>query len=370
MGVSAGLRVAIVGASLGGLSAANVLHRLGARVEVFEYFRRGFHDRGGALGAVDTGLLHQIRGTDGPGRSRSPIRSHGHFYGDLWQYLAGGLPEGTLRFGVDVGGVIDPASETPQLDIDGERRAFDLVIGADGGRSTIRRHVTDLVPAYSGYTLWRSLVPVEGIPGPPSGSRTIDGARYETLGFPFLDGNGVPTWNCGVYMMTPESEVAAPTRNRQVTAPVGAPDWFVPLVRALFGDRNAEFWEACTIRGKVSAHPVWEFAADAVVHRRVVLLGDAAHTASPRTGAGAYTAMVDAVTLGIALQRGNTIDEALQLYNDDTVERGRQLLRRSRQAASYFAPPTSTPVSPHDLLRRLTDTSRKHFSQHDQKATT
>jgi 2-polyprenyl-6-methoxyphenol hydroxylase-like FAD-dependent oxidoreductase len=38
--------------------------------------------------------------------------------------------------------------------------------------------------------------------------------------------------------------------------------------------------------GKVTAHPVWEFAADTVVRSRVVIIGDAAHTASPRTVGG------------------------------------------------------------------------------------
>ena len=52
-------------------------------------------------------------------------------------------------------------------------------------------------------------------------------------------------------------------------------------------------------------HPsVWELACDPVVNRRVVLLGDAAHMSSPRTGAGAYTAMVDAVVLGQAFEKG------------------------------------------------------------------
>ena len=133
------------------------------------------------------------------------------------------------------------------------------------------------------------------------------------------------------------------------------PDWFIPVVRALFGDRNATFWEACTASGKVSAHPVWEFAADIVVDQRIMLLGDAAHMASPRTGAGAYTAMVDAVTLGAALQQRNTIDEALRFYNDDTVERGRLLWKRSRRAAAYFAPESSPPVSPADLPIRASE---------------
>ena len=75
------------------------------------------------------------------------------------------------------------------------------------------------------------------------------------------------------------------------------PEWFVPFVRTLFGEGNAAYWAACAAHGKVSAHPVWELAADRVVHGRLALLGDAAHMASPRTGAGAYTAMVDAVVL-------------------------------------------------------------------------
>ena len=355
-GHSTGLRVAIVGASLGGLSVANVLHRLGAQVEVFEYFPHGFHDRGGALGAVDISLLHQIRGNAGP-RSRPPIRRHGHFYGDLWQYLAEGIPEDTVRFGVDVKEIVDSASQTPRLEIAGEERGFDLVVGADGGKSTIRRYVTNAVPEYSGYNLWRGLVPVEGIPGPPSGARTIDGVRYETLGFPFINGHGIAMWNCGVYMMTPKSEVAAPARNRQVTSSLTGtvPDWFIPVIRALFGVGNATFWQACVANGKVSGHPVWEFVADTVVNQRIMLLGDAAHMASPRTGAGAYTAMVDAVTLGAALQRSSTIDEALQFYNDDTVERGRRLWKRSRQAAAYFAPESSPPVSPASLPNRVSE---------------
>ena len=30
------------------------------------------------------------------------FRGHGHYYGDLWTYLHKGLPEGSVRFGVDI----------------------------------------------------------------------------------------------------------------------------------------------------------------------------------------------------------------------------------------------------------------------------
>ena len=60
--------------------------------------------------------------------------------------------------------------------------------------------------------------------------------------------------------------------------------------------------------------------------------------ASPRTGAGAYTAMVDAVVLGRAVAGASSLDEALSAYNADTVRRGRELYQASRRAAASFAP--------------------------------
>lgn len=333
------LNVAISGASLGGLSAANVLHRLGANVTVFESFSHGFHTRGGALGAVDVDMLKDIRGDNGNGHKR--IRGHGHFYGDLWQYLFQGLPDGTVQFGVDVEGVVDADSKAPGIRVGDELRRYDLIIGADGGRSTIRKYVTDQQPTYAGYTVWRGLCPTEGISGPPSGSAEVGGCYYETLGFPCAGPDGSGTlWNCGVYMAMPEEEVEAPTKNRQVKAGMReVPDWFVPFVRKFFGKSNAKFWEQCAKVGKVSPHAVWELASDRVVNQRVLLLGDAAHMASPRTGAGAYTAMRDAVMLREVMQRASTLEEALAMYNDDTVRRGHQLYRRSRNAAMSFAPP-------------------------------
>lgn len=349
-GVASGLRVAVVGASLGGLSVANALQRAGARVSVFELYPSGFHLRGGALGSVDLGLVDEITGG---ARHARPIHGHGHFYGDLWQHLFAALPAGTVTFGAEVSAVLEPESDAPRLLLNGgtTSAAFELIIGADGGKSTLRSYVTASRPRYAGYQVWRGLVPCSLAPGPPSGRAHVGGVAYETLGFAC---NGPPElgalWNTGIYVATPEAEVQPPMRNRQVGAEEagaeagaaaargGAPTWLVPFVRALFGERNAQYWAACAAHGKVSAHPVWELAADTVVHRRLVLLGDAAHMASPRTGAGAYTAMVDALTLGRAVASSASLAEALSAYDADTVRRGRELYQASRRAAASFAP--------------------------------
>jgi 2-polyprenyl-6-methoxyphenol hydroxylase-like FAD-dependent oxidoreductase len=350
------IKIAIVGASIGGLSAANVLRRLGFDVQVYELFAKGFQKRGGALGSVDINLLRRIVGSD-KGAADRAIRGHGHFYGDLWEYLYQGLPNESVHFGIDVQTIADPDSDRPAIVIDGKATAFDVIIGADGGKSTLRPFVTQQQPVYSGYTVWRGLVPMQGIDGPPSGGRTVKGVRYETLGFPCA-GPGGPLWNCGVYMAMPQTEVAAPTRNRQVGSAIcDIPDWFVPFTRVLFGERNARFWADCIEHGKVTPHPIWEFASDPVVSDRIALLGDAAHLSSPRVGAGAYTAMLDAWAIGTAFNSASSVSEALALYNQDAVPRARALYDRSRRAGRGFAPDRRHSVSPVDVLDYLTRSS-------------
>lgn len=137
------LKVAVIGCSIGGLSAANVLNRLGFEVTVFEAFSEGFQNLGGALGSVDIQLLQTIL----PTRTiQKRIRNHGHFYGDLWKYLYEGLPKSSVKFGVDIQEIHNPESLNPIVETQGKLKEFDLIIGADRGKSTIRKYVTDAVP--------------------------------------------------------------------------------------------------------------------------------------------------------------------------------------------------------------------------------
>jgi 2-polyprenyl-6-methoxyphenol hydroxylase-like FAD-dependent oxidoreductase len=146
-----------------------------------------------------------------------------------------------------------------------------------------------------------------------------------------------------------------PTKNRQIAAEIKSiPEWFLPFVRKAFGAQNHLYWETYMRRGKVAAHPVWEFAPREARQGRVVLLGDALHIATPKTGAGAYLAMIDAVALGKALERvspeeAQGLDAALEMYGRQAVARSDDLHRRSRSHASYFAPDPSTTTSPADF---------------------
>jgi len=333
------MSVAIIGASIGGLSAANALHQVGVTVHVYEAVKHPFHDRGAAIG-IDHNLLQQLRGSS---TSTPPqITGSRDFYGDIWQYLYEGLPSGTVTFGSDVTGVADAGSASPRLLLDDGStmtQGFDLIIGADGGKSIIRPYVTPELPEYGGYTLWRGLLPMSHTSQGPRGNRVINGIEYDTGGFQARI-NGEPHWNVGVYMAMPEADVKAPHKNRQAADQESSmkvvPEWFVPLTKTLFGDRNGRFWQTCVDKGKVTPHPIWELSVSKAVKGRLLLLGDAAHMASPRTGAGARNAMMDAAVLGAALGEARSLREALERYDGDVVARGRQLHNLSRRIAGTY----------------------------------
>src|SRR5580658_8792468 len=158
-------RVLIVGGSLVGLSSAVALASRGASVTVLERTDDTDYVGGGGLG-VDVGLLTEVTGLAG-----SPPVCHGiDRETTAWSLLAGWLEAGAravpgveLRHGVEVLEVGDGWVRTDS----GDRFRADLVIGADGTRSTTRRWVSPEQPdaVYAGVLLWRAMVEEGDLPG-------------------------------------------------------------------------------------------------------------------------------------------------------------------------------------------------------------
>jgi 2-polyprenyl-6-methoxyphenol hydroxylase-like FAD-dependent oxidoreductase len=65
----------------------------------------------------------------------------------------------------------------------------------------------------------------------------------------------------------------------------------------------------------------------------VTLLGDAAHPVLPHTGQGAAQAIVDAVSLGDALERDADVERALRSYERERLPKTSALLRQGRRTA-------------------------------------
>lgn len=364
-----GARVAIVGASLGGLSAAVTMHQLGAAVSVFERSAGPLNDKGSGLGFVDVRLWEVLTGKRMMRRGVRAHREQGAFYyGDLWTFLAESLPDGTVQYGSLVTSLGDD-TQSPTI----MGRAYDLVILSDGGFSGLRRYVTNTTPEYAGYSVWRGLIASKYVPHFGAFGVWKSPDYLDTIAMPLAkDRDGDDFIVCGVFIEQPEEEVeylkprSGDARQVVTQSKKAVPQWWLQLYKQEFGHQAGgelvRLMEAVLQSGTLTCHPQYEHAAARVVRGRLVLVGDAAHMASPRTAAGAHTAVLDALALREAFVTadeqngkeecqtvGARVEAALRRYAPLAVERAQALYSRSRQLRRQFVR-GSSPRSPASRL--------------------
>jgi 2-polyprenyl-6-methoxyphenol hydroxylase-like FAD-dependent oxidoreductase len=185
-----GKHAVVVGAGIGGLTAAVALRRQGWAVTVLERVWRlepvgaGLGLAPNALHALDTiGLGEEVRrfsAVQGQGGIRRPdgrwlvrtdLGAVAERFGDpqlmalradLVSLLAGRLPDGSLRTGVTVTDVDPGGPDRPaRIATEDGDLAADLVVAADGIRSLIRGKLFPGHPGprYSGFSAWRFVAP-------------------------------------------------------------------------------------------------------------------------------------------------------------------------------------------------------------------
>jgi 2-polyprenyl-6-methoxyphenol hydroxylase-like FAD-dependent oxidoreductase len=264
-------------------------------------------------------------------------RSQGaYFYGDLWRYLYEGLPQGTVRFDTTITD-LGPSPHT-QPTIDGD--IFDAVIIADGGFSSLRHHVNGATqqPEYAGQMVFRTKLDREHFP-----DFTGEGGYTERDAFAMMlqvvQKNGHQWIMGGIGVGVPESEIDRPAdgANRQDMTPAQPlPDWFMPFVRRVFRRHTSvvRWLELAHAKGKITPQPLFEFKADRVTNGRLIMIGDAAHMASPRTAAGAHTGVLDAAGILAAFyEHPANVDDAVAAYAPGGQQRARELYARSKEVS-------------------------------------
>ncbi|MFE5975863.1 FAD-dependent monooxygenase [Streptomyces sp. NPDC056460] len=304
-------RAVVIGAGIGGLTAAVALHRGGWQVTVLERAAdlapvgAGIGLAPNAQRALDViGLGDRVRDLaawQGDGGMRAPggrwlartdaTAAAARFGGPLVllhratlvDILTSALPDWAVRTGaaaalVDPGGDRSPARvATP----DGEIEAA-LVVAADGIRSAARHALFPGHPGprYAGCTTWRVVVPAPERPFAP----------HETWGAGRLWGTQ-PLKDGRIYAY---AMAAAPAGGR-------APDDEKAELLRLFGDWHHPVPEilAATDPARVLRHDVHHLPdpLPAFHGGRVALLGDAAHAMMPSLGQGGNQAIEDAVVL-------------------------------------------------------------------------
>jgi 2-polyprenyl-6-methoxyphenol hydroxylase-like FAD-dependent oxidoreductase len=357
----------VVGGSLVGLSAAIALSRLGMDLTVLERSPARAVEGGGGLG-VDIDLLRQVTGIAG-----EPPAVHGVDRDTTaWHLLLVGLEvqalrrpgvmvqRGTLVTAVQPG---DSQHRAKAVTEDGGEHDADLVIGADGARSTVRAAVEPGHPdaRYAGVLLWRSLVDEQAMPAgvalPPEGepSREVYAGPYRLVTYLVPGATGetaVGHRRLNLVWYDPQQSdllrdmgvldgetihgslapgtLPAPIRGR--LAGFAAANWPSPWREAL----------ALALRdGTVFGTPLVHYEPGQLVRDRVALAGDAAHAASPMVGGGFRQGLYDVAALTRVLtgtSSAGDITGALRDYQEMRLApAARHVAASERATTAYLA---------------------------------
>jgi salicylate hydroxylase len=349
--------VAIVGAGLGGLTAALAMAQRGIAVTIYEQApalgevgagitispnagrvldHLGLGAEVRALGvlpgtqhvrdlATGATIRTMARDADLETRHGAPYR-HLH-RADLHRLLVRAL-EAAAPGCIRLDRRLVAVSPVPRMRFaDGSEAGADVVVGADGVRSAVRDSLFETMPPrFTGQVAWRGLVPVEALPEPvrsePPGIHIGPGRlvlRYPVRGgalanyaiFVETEGWEEESWSIPSTREELLSHLEGACESVRVLVTSTPEDWLFKW--ALFAREPLETWTA----------------------GRVTLLGDAAHAMLPFMGQGAATAIEDAMVLARALADFPTA-EALTRYEAARRERTAMVQRQSRLLGLRF----------------------------------
>ncbi|KLT66748.1 FAD-dependent monooxygenase [Pedobacter sp. BMA] len=348
----------IVGASLCGLMTAIALARTGIKVTVLE--RSGPNARTGAVLQVNSGeadfsdtakLLRKLAS----GGLRSP-----EAWNSIWSRLQAQISADTnieLHFNIRVQSIAQDDTSAWVLTNKGERFAGDLVIGADGYRSTVRMAVSPDKPnaTFAGYVIWVALLNEQDIPekyrpsanagvSMPNGigdfllGSVIDGETgsrepgQRRLGWAWYDNTRNKLFRelgCinGNLVQHSLNGADIPAKTLKELTNQAAVRWPQP-------------WLAATqysIRSrKLTGLPISEYIPDQLVKGRIALAGDAAHTVTPITAMGFNASLQDAAMLAESINKETDIIQALLNYESSRLKHVRKMVESGQSFSSSF----------------------------------
>jgi salicylate hydroxylase len=358
--VSRPLRVVIIGAGIGGLAAAGALRKLGHEVMVYE--------RASELGEVGAGLQigpngvkvlralgleHTLEGfsceptnivsvawDDARLRFRQPLKaisveSYGAPYitahrADLHRLLQDRVPASAIHLNTACTGVTSDARRAVAHFADGKEIEADIIVGADGIKSTVRALLFGEAPArYTEQMGWRAIVPIEWVPTQIGPGKSVHIDRMEYVGWIGPTGHVIcyPIRGGTLYNMF-VGYVSTEWAEESWTAPSSKQE----MMQAFAGWNDA----LLGMLDKVEQVFKWGiYDRDPIAHwtkGRITLLGDAAHPMMPTLAQGASITLEDAYTLARTLSRhADDPQRGLAAYEQERIARATAVQLQARQ---------------------------------------
>lgn len=361
------MRAVVVGGSLGGLTAALVLRDQGWDVDVLERSPNPLEGRGTGIvlhpntvrylveragkSIGDIGLpAHRLQYLDPDGSiiDEQPCGYRFASYVELYRGLLDAF--GTERYHLSNElAHLDNRGDTATLSLsDGQTLSADLVVCADGIRSTGRRiMVPDAHPRYAGYLAWRGTVDIDQLSG-RSASILLDAYTYRilprghilTYPIPGPDGSTLFNWLWYQNIAPGDRLTDLLTDRNGFTAELTVPPGSVQSchIEQLHSVADAELPAPLTELVRRTANPFIQVIVDLEVPRMAVgrscLIGDAAFALRPHIGVGTAKAADDAWQLGTALLgvTARHIPDRLRAWETQQMTVARRALHRGRAA--------------------------------------
>ena len=356
------IQIAIIGAGIGGMTAAVTLAQKGFKVKVFEQApelsevgagltvtpnaTKGLIYLGLGEAMNKIGMAHDLQGVRHYQtkeiivplkRGKHMLEKYGAYQfqvhrADIHDILIESLEKhspGCVSIDHQLVG-IDQKSDRVKLIFNNQAEyECDFVIGADGTRSAVRTAILgNDEPEFSGYVAWRGIVPTDG----------LDESDFDECGScAFISPGRVfarylirdaKEYNYVAFLATDE------------WAEEG---WSIPskveTVLETFSDYNQQVKniisatppEGCYKWGIFTRQPIAKWSSE-----RVTLLGDAAHPLEPFMGQGASMAIEDGVVLGRIIEDASGFSEIIERYETARIERNHFVTEHSKKAGQRF----------------------------------
>jgi 2-polyprenyl-6-methoxyphenol hydroxylase-like FAD-dependent oxidoreductase len=366
-------RALVIGGSLSGLFVANLLRTIGWDAAVFERTSGDLAGRGAGLGAqpalfavmrrigipFDDSIGVEIRSRiclshSGDVLCELPQREVSTAWDRIYRALKHALPPDNYRPGMVLERFEQDARSVTAVFADGSHAEGDLLIGADGIHSTVRRQLMpDVTPRYAGYVTWRGVAEERNIP------RIIHELVFHHMVFCFPNGEmafSVPVAGAAetsgvhrrcqfVWLRSADYDIALPQmctdadgrrHGVSIPPPLIRPDLVAELkatAKALIAPQIAELVAQAA---SPILSPIYDLVSPQIVFGRVALLGDAAFVARPHVGTGVTKAALDAQALAEALTASNgNLAAGLARYDRERRQFGNWLVSHGRYLGSH-----------------------------------
>lgn len=367
-------RATVIGGSIGGLFVGLFLRKAGWHVEIYERVSDEIKSRGAGI-VTHAPLFDALRRVDATPQGevgvavegRRVFSSDGQVAGSLpfpqvltswdrlYRLLFDRFPREQYHQGAALVSIRQQEGEVFATFEDGYAVRSDLLIGADGHRSTVRAQYAPAIrPEYAGYVAWRGLVQESAL-----SQATRDAVfrhfafslpeHEQMLGYPVAGADedmrpGHRRYNFVWYRPADErtelrrllTDKSGINNGMSVAPNAIRPEILDEMRRDADRLLSPQFAEIVHRTELPLIQPIYDVASQQLVFDRVVLLGDAAFVARPHCGMGVTKAAQDASALFDSIIEEANLDLALVRYQSERTPFGTRIVQHAQALGAYM----------------------------------